>query len=107
MEIKDLLELVAKEKASDLLITAGAPPMLRVNGELRTTPYNPMTPEKTQELIFSFLSKEQRIAFEAAKELDFSLALGRKHRFRVNVYLQKQAVAAALRPIPEEIPSLR
>ena len=107
MEIKDLLDLVVKEKASDLLITAGAPPMLRVNGELCPTRHDPMTAEQTQQLISSFLSKEQKIVFEAAKELDFSLALGRKHRFRVNVYLQKQAMTAALRPIPEEIPSLR
>ena len=107
MEIKELLELVAKEGASDLLITADASPMLRVNGELKPTSHARMTAEQTQQLIFSFLSKEQRIQFEAAKELDFSLALGRKHRFRVNVYLQKQAVTAALRPIPEEIPTLR
>ncbi len=107
MEIKELLDLVAKEKASDLLITAGAPPMLRVNGELYRTRHEPMTPEQTQQLIFSFISKEQKIVFEATKELDFSLALGRKHRFRVNVYLQKQSMTAALRPIPEEIPSLK
>jgi len=107
MDIKDLLDLVAKEKASDLLITAGAPPMLRVNGAMYKTRHEPMTPEQTHHLIFEFLSKEQKAQFEAAKELDFSLVLGRKHRFRVNVYLQKQAVAAALRPIPEEIPSLQ
>ena len=107
VEIKDLLDLVAKEKASDLLITAGAPPMLRVDGDLYRTKHDPMTPEQTEELIFGFLSKEQRIQFDAAKELDFSLAFGKQHRFRVNVYLQKQAMTAALRPIPEDIPSLR
>lgn len=107
MDIKELLDLVAKESASDLLITAGAPPMLRVNGQLLRTRHEALTPEQTQDLIFSFLSKEQRLLFDAAKELDFSLAFGRKHRFRVNVYLQKQAVTAALRPIAELIPSLR
>ena len=107
MDIKPLLELVAKEKASDLLITAGAPPMLRVNGELLRTPNDSLTPEQAQQLIYSFLTKDQRVRFEADKELDFSLAVGRKHRFRVNVYLQKEAVTAALRPIPEAIPSLK
>jgi twitching motility protein PilT len=107
MEIKDLLDLVAKEKASDLLITAGAPPMLRINGELFRTRNDAMTPEQTRSLILSFLTPEQQAQFEASKELDFSLALGRKHRFRVNVYLQKQSMTAALRPIPEEIPSLK
>jgi twitching motility protein PilT len=107
MDIKELLDLVAKENASDLLITAGAPPMLRVDGQLFRTRHEALTPEQTQDLVFSFLSKEQRLMFDAAKELDFSLAFGRKHRFRVNVYLQKQAVTAALRPIAEVIPSLR
>ncbi len=89
MEIKELLELVAKENASDLLITAGAPPMLRVNGQLFRTRYDSLTPEKAKDLVYSFLQTEQRKQFEQNKELDFSLALGRKHRFRVNVYLQK------------------
>jgi len=106
MKIKELLDLVAKEKASDLFITAGAPPMLRVDGELFRTKYDALTPEQAKELIYGFLSKEQQDVFETAKELDFSLALGRKHRFRVNVYLQKGAVTAALRPIPEKVPSL-
>lgn len=107
MEIKPLLDLVAKEKASDLLITAGAPPMLRVNGDLFRTKHDSLTPEQARQLVYSFLSKEQRAHFEAEKELDFSLAMGRKHRFRVNVYLQKESVTAALRPIPETIPSLQ
>ena len=106
MKIKELLDLVAKEKASDLFITAGAPPLLRVDGELLRTKYDTLTPEQAKELIYGFLNKEQQDVFEAAKELDFSLALGRKHRFRVNVYLQKGAVTAALRPIPENVPSL-
>ena len=107
MEIKPLLDLVAKEKASDLLITAGAPPMLRINGELFRTRNDALTPEQSEELIYGFLTKEQRARFESTKELDFSLAMGRKHRFRVNVFYQKQSVTAALRPIPEVIPSLR
>lgn len=106
MKIKELLDLVAKEGASDLFITAGAPPMLRVDGELLRTKHDALTPEQAKELIYGFVDREQQDAFEAAKELDFSLALGRKHRFRVNVYLQKGAVTAALRPIPEKVPSL-
>ena len=107
MDIKDLLDLVAKEQASDLLITAGAPPVLRVNGELFRTRYDALTPEQSQQLIYSVLKPEQIHVLEATKELDFSLAFGRKHRFRVNVFYQKQAVTAALRPIPEVIPSMQ
>lgn len=106
MNINDLFDLVAKEKASDLLISAGAPPILRINGQLFRSKTEALTPEQTEELIFDFLTAEQRESFKKNKELDFSLAVGRKHRFRVNVYYQKQAVTAALRPIPESIPLL-
>ncbi|GMV92459.1 MAG: twitching motility protein PilT [Candidatus Hydrogenedentota bacterium] len=106
MELKQLFELVAKEKASDLLISAGAPPVLRKNGKLFRTRGDAMTPEQTKKLIYAVLSADQKKQFETKKELDFSLAVGRKHRFRVNVYLQKQAVTAAFRPIPEDIPQL-
>ncbi len=106
MNIQDLFDLVAKEKASDLLISAGAPPILRINGQLFRSRTQPLTPEQTKKLVYDFLSAEQKKYFEANKELDFSLAVGRRHRFRVNVYFQKQAVTAALRPIPEDIPSL-
>lgn len=107
MDIKELFELVDKEKASDLLISAGAPPMLRVNGYLYRTKHDALSPDQTHELVYGFLTKEQKEEFEANKELDFSLASGRKHRFRVNVFLQKQAVTAALRPIPERIPAIK
>jgi len=106
MNIKDLFELVRQEKASDLLISAGAPPILRINGDLYRSKTDPLTSEQTKKLIYDFLTKEQQQTFEEKKELDFSLASGRRHRFRVNVYLQKGAVTAALRPIPEEIPEI-
>ena len=106
MEMKELFELVNKERASDLLISAGAPPMLRVDGELLRTRNDSLTPEQSKKLIYSILSADQRKQFEERKELDFSLAVGRKHRFRINVYYQKQAVTAAFRPIPEAIPNL-
>jgi len=107
MELKELFALVAKEGASDLLISAGAPPMLRVDGQLLRTRNDVLTPEQSKKLIYSILSNEQKQQFEKDRELDFSLAAGRKHRFRVNIYLQKQAVTAAFRPIPEQIPDLK
>ena len=106
MSIDDLFELVAKENASDLLLSAGAPPVLRVDGDLLRTRGDALTPEMCKELIYGFLTKEQQDVFERDKELDFSLAHGRRHRYRVNVYYQRQAVTAALRPIPERIPPL-
>ena len=106
MNIHDLFDLVAEENASDLLISAGAPPILRINGQLFRSRTDALTPEQTENLIFDFLSDEQREDFLENKELDFSLASGRRHRFRVNVYRQKGAVTAAFRPIPEKIPAL-
>ncbi|MBI4558994.1 MAG: type IV pilus twitching motility protein PilT [Candidatus Hydrogenedentes bacterium] len=106
MELQQLFELVEKQKASDLIISAGAPPMLRVNGKLYRTKNESLTPEQAKQLVFAVLTADQKKQFEENKELDFSLASGRKHRFRVNVYLQKQAVTAAFRPIPDKIPSL-
>ncbi len=106
MDIQELFDLVASKNASDLLISAGAPPILRVNGELFRTRMDPLPPERTRALVYSFLTEEQISLFETRRELDFSLAARGRHRFRVNVYLQKGAVTAALRPIPEEIPSL-
>ena len=106
MNLKELFDLVAKEGASDLLISAGAPPMLRVDGKLGRTRNDDLTPEQCKKLIYDVLSADQRNEFEATKELDMSLAVGRKHRFRVNVYYQKGSVTGAFRPIPEDIPSL-
>lgn len=106
MDIQDLFNLVTDENASDLLISAGAPPILRIHGQLFRSRTDALTPEQTEKLIFDFLTEEQRERFLEDKELDFSLASGRRHRFRVNVYRQKGAVTAAFRPIPETIPGL-
>ncbi|NLV41017.1 MAG: type IV pilus twitching motility protein PilT [Candidatus Hydrogenedentes bacterium] len=106
MDIQELFDLVASKGASDLLISAGAPPILRINGELFRTRTDPLSQEQTKALVYSLLTDGQVASFERRRELDFSLAVGKKHRFRVNVYLQKGAVTAALRPIPETIPSL-
>ena len=106
MTMKQLFDLVAKENASDLLVSAGAPPVLRVNGQLLRTKGEALTPEDSQKLIYELLTPDQIEKFEREKELDFSLATGRKHRFRVNVFYQKDSVAGAFRPIPTVIPNI-
>ncbi len=104
--LEELFEMVRKENASDLIISAGAPPVLRVNGKLLRAHGDALTPEQTRALIYSALTDEQQRHFETYKELDLSFAVGRKHRYRVNVYYQKQAVTAAFRPIPDTIPKI-
>jgi twitching motility protein PilT len=106
MKLTDLFDLVKKQEASDLLLSAGAPPMLRVNGKLFRTRYDDLTADQVKTLVYEALTKQQIQRFEKELELDFSLAHGRKHRFRVNIYLQKQTIAAAFRPIPDHIPTL-
>ncbi len=107
MDIAELFQLSKAKQASDLLLTAGAPPMLRVHGNLIHTDYPPLIAKEVKELVYSLLSEDQRLTYERDKELDFSLGVGSDHRFRVNVYMQKGCVAAAFRPIPNTIPKLK
>jgi len=106
VDMKSLFDLVMVQKASDLLLTAGAPPLLRVNGELKATDYPMLSPEDNKRLVYSILSDKQKEQFEETRELDMSIGVSGGHRFRVNVYMQKGCVAAALRAIPERIPGL-
>lgn len=106
IDMKSLFELVVVRNASDLLLTAGAPPLVRVNGELRATEYPELTPEDNKRLVYSILTDKQREYFEEKRELDMSIGVSGGHRFRVNVYMQKGCVTAAMRTIPEQIPAL-
>src|ERR1700726_4185338 len=101
-----LLEVVSR-RASDLHMTAGAPPMVRVRGRL--TPmegYPALTPTDTREIVYSILSQGQRQKFETDWQIDFAYQIPGAARFRVNAYLQRSAVGAAFRLIPFEITPL-
>src|SRR5919112_5826714 len=89
--------------ASDLHITAGLPPMVRIYGKVKPLDYPPLTNNATRELIYDILSNEQRQRLENDWELDFSYAVPHMARFRVNVYFQRGAIGAAFRTIPEKI----
>ena len=102
----DLFQIMKKNNASDIHLTVGVPPVLRVQGKLyQLSQYAPLTPEVAQRLIYSIMSDEQRQHFEEHLELDFSFGLKSLGRLRVNVYKQKGCVAAALRSIPNEFKS--
>lgn len=102
--MEELLQMVFDKDGSDLHIAQGVPPMIRVNGKLAPTDYEPLTPEDTQKLIFSILTNEQRKVLEQTWELDCSYGVVGLGRFRVNVYKDKGAYAAALRTIASKIP---
>jgi len=107
VEISDLFEETTRLQASDLLLTAGVSPMVRVHGNLRRLDHPPLSPDEVKRLVYTLLHEQQRLAFEENKELDFSLGVGVSHRYRVNVYYQKGCVAAAFRPIANIIPKLK
>ncbi len=104
--LSDYLLEAVELGASDLHITAGLPPMVRVNGEVQPLDHPPLTPNATRDLVYDILTGEQRQRFENEWELDFSYSLPRTARFRVNVYFQKGALGAAFRTVPSEIKGL-
>lgn len=106
MHLREILELVINRKASDLHITAGEPPIIRVDGDLIPTDFPPLSPDETKSLIYGILNDSQKVRFEEELELDISLYLPGVSRFRVNVHMQKGAVEAAFRAIPMEVPHI-
>lgn len=102
LNIHDLLVMMNEKKASDLHLTVGAPPMLRVDGVMVPTPYENLTPEVSQRIIYSLLTEVQKQKFEAVNELDLSFSIKDIGRVRMNVFRQKGAVAAALRSVSNE-----
>jgi len=104
LDMKGLLALVKEEGASDLHLTVGRPPILRVSGGLKPLPTRALSHADLRILLFSILSARQRSTYELEQELDFALALDGGDRFRVNAYFQKGNMAAALRAIPNQIP---
>jgi len=106
VSIKKFLDLAISKNASDLIFTVGVPPVVRIDGDLVYTDVPPLTHELNRELVYSMLSEEQRREFEEERELDFSFSTDEGYRFRGNVYLQRGCIAAALRLIPNVIPTL-
>lgn len=105
MFLEELLQLVFDRGASDLHVSMGLPPVIRVDGKLVRTDYPPLTKEDTQRLIFSMLTNEQRRVLEQNWELDCSYGVSGLGRFRVNVYKDRGNYAAALRSITSSIPT--
>ncbi|MGM0442115.1 MAG: type IV pilus twitching motility protein PilT [Elusimicrobiota bacterium] len=101
--IDKLLEFMFKQGASDLHIHNGVPPVFRIDGELKKLEDENLTKKQCQNMIYSILTKEQIEEFEAEKELDLSLSLQNLGRIRMNVFLQRGAVCASLRAIPNKI----
>lgn len=103
ISLRELLEQMVQMGASDLHLTAGSPPVVRVDGKLQRLPHDIMGSEDTKKIAYSMLNEKQRLKFEQNWELDFSFGIESMSRFRANVFMQRGNAAVALRQIPYEI----
>jgi len=106
MDMAQLFEFAAERAASDLILTANSPPILRIDGEMRLIAGDPLTPDQTKQLVYGILEDSQIARFESKHELDFSFLVKGSQRFRGCVFLQRGCVGAAFRLIPDRIPKL-
>ena len=107
VHLDDLLRAVVEKGGSDLHICVGVPPIVRIDGQLTPLNYDRVNPQVSQRLVYDILIDEQIQKYESTYELDFSYALGKIARFRINVYKEKGAVASAFRLIPSRIPTMQ
>lgn len=105
MDISQLLQFAHQQDASDLHISAGEPPMIRVHGSMKKLKAPSLTTERTQEMIYDIMSDGQRKVFEEKSDIDFAMQLGDFARFRVNIFRQHRGIGAVFRKIPTKVMS--
>jgi twitching motility protein PilT len=101
--LHQLLKTMIDKGSSDLHITTGSAPLLRIDGSIVPLKLPPLTPQDTKQLIYSVLTEEQKVSFEKTNELDLSFGVKNLSRFRCNVFMQRGAISAAFRAIPFKI----
>jgi twitching motility protein PilT len=106
MDITELLAFVVKNKASDLHLSSGLPPMIRVHGDIRRINLPPMEHKDVHAMIYDIMNDGQRKHYEETLECDFSFAVPNLARFRVNAFVQQRGASAVLRTIPSKVLSL-
>ena len=106
MDITELLAFGVKNKASDLHLSAGLPPMIRVHGDMRRINLPAMDHKEVHALVYDIMNDGQRKFYEENKEVDFSFEVPGLARFRVNAFIQNRGAAAVMRTIPSKILSL-
>ncbi len=106
MDISELLAFSVKNGASDLHISAGEPPMIRINGDMTKIKMPAMDDRTVQTMIYDIMNDDQRKHFEEHLDLDFSFALGDIARFRVNCFWQNRGMSGVFRTIPTEVLTL-
>lgn len=106
MQVIELLKLALQNKASDLHLSAGVVPMLRVDGDMQKLDHPILEDKQARELCYSIMAPNQIQKYQVAKELDFSFAIPDLARFRVNIFEQNRGMAAVFRNIPMNILTL-
>ncbi|MCC2605804.1 type IV pilus twitching motility protein PilT [Planctobacterium marinum] len=106
MDITELLAFSVKNKASDLHLSAGLPPIIRVDGEMRKLNIDPLNDKQVKALVYEIMNDKQRKEYEENLETDFSFEVKDLARFRVNAFVQNRGAAAVLRTIPSEVLTL-
>ncbi len=105
MDVSELLIFMVENKGSDLHVSSGGPPVVRIHGDMMKIEVPPLDKDEVHNMIYDILNDQQRKIFEENLELDFSFALGDIARFRVNVFKQQRGDAAVFRTIPTQIPT--
>jgi len=106
VDIHKLLQTMVDNDASDLHLSAGAPPALRINGSIRRIKSEELTDRDCHQIAYSILNERQKKRFETEREIDLSFNWRNKCRFRANFFWQRGSIAGALRQIPSEVQSL-
>jgi twitching motility protein PilT len=106
MDITELLTFAINNRASDLHLTAGQPPIFRIDGDMTPLKVPPLMPEQVKQLIYSVMNEQQRADYERDLELDFAISFGDNMRFRVNAFNTIYGAGAVLRNIPTQIKTL-
>ncbi|WNF35925.1 type IV pilus twitching motility protein PilT [Bacillaceae bacterium IKA-2] len=104
--LEKLMKAAFELKASDLHLTVGVPPIMRINGDLKQYGKEVLKPADTEGMVFSILSEQLKENFKDKGEIDFSYGIAQVSRFRINAYRQRSCVSLAIRLIPTLIPSL-
>ncbi len=107
VSMEDLFTLMKEKGASDLHLTVGVPPVLRIEGDLYATHFEVLTHDTVQNLIYTFMSEDQKRRYEETNELDFAIAMKGFGRMRVNVFRQMGHVAVVIRQIPQGFRNFR
>lgn len=106
MDITELLTFGVSSKASDLHLSSGLPPMLRVNGEIRKVNLPPLEPTEVKNMVYDIMNDNIRKVFEQEMEVDFAFEIPNISRFRANIFMQTRGIGAVFRTIPSKILSL-